>query len=172
MWWSSLHHASGRGLTTLGLDPPALEENCLAIGYPNIQVGTAIESKAIGHIDLCTSRGLIEEIHESRRDSSLVTFPSFRCGALYLPAMSGGPVISVDGRSIGVVSTGMSASPGVPATSYCALTAGLLEIDIPIEGPRVTMAEAIEKGLVPVGGPRTTLTRDDESGVTIGWSTE
>ncbi len=158
----------------LGLEPPVLGENCLSVGYPKIEVGRAVETKATGSVALCTSRGRIEEVHESRRDSSLVTFPSFRTGALYPPGMSGGPVISVAGRVIGVVSTGMTASDGIPATAYCALSAGLIELEIPVEGTRMTVAEAIENGSVPVLGdestPATTLTRDDDSIATITWN--
>jgi Trypsin-like peptidase domain len=74
--------------------PPRVGEHCLALGFP--QNRESIDYR------LAASNGVIEEVYESRRDSAIVSYPSFRVGTRYAPAMSGGPILSTDGRVIGL----------------------------------------------------------------------
>ena len=93
----------------------------MALDYSELTVGEPIELQSVGQIRLSSSRGRIEEVDPSRRDSSRVDFPSFQTDAFYEHGMSGGPVLSGKGGAIGLVSSCMeSTEDGVPHTSYVA----------------------------------------------------
>lgn len=149
---------------------PAVGENCLALGYSTMRIGNL--SGLNGHLDigLSSSRGKIEEVHPSFRDNVKVTFPSFRTDALYSRGMSGGPVLGTSGRVIGIVSTCMESSEkGIPHTSYCALVAGLFELDVPVgEDSEITLAGLRDAGLVVAEGVRTVIARADRR-ATVSW---
>lgn len=148
-------------LIPLSLEIPQVGENCLALGYSELTIGEPTELEANGQIRLSSSRGAIEEVFRSRRDSVKVTYPSFRTDAFYEQGMSGGPVLSSRGGAMGLVSTCMQSNDDeVPHTSHVALTAGLLELTIPEEGDtEVKVADLMHAGRVRVSGERTTVTR-------------
>jgi len=159
-------------LMPLSLEIPQLGENCLALGYSQLTIGKATGFEAQAQVRLSSSRGEIEEVYPSRRDSVKVTFPSFRTDAFYEQGMSGGPVFGMSGGVIGLVSTCMeSRDDGVPHTSHVALTAGLLELGIPEEG----ISESRIGDLVATGRLRmvrektTTVTRSEDGTVTVTW---
>lgn len=54
----------------LAFGEPQVGKYCVGVGYPQTQGDVSYDMKA--------SRGVIEEIHPNKRDSSLSTFPSFR----------------------------------------------------------------------------------------------
>jgi len=156
---------------TLGLEIPAVDENCLALGYSTMTIGHLSGLNGNVDIRLSSSRGKIEEVHPSFRDNVKVTFPSFRTDALYSRGMSGGPVLGTSGRVIGIVSTCMESSEeGVPHTSYCALVAGLFELDVPMgeDSETTTIADLRNAGLVAAEGLTTTITRADGR-VIVSW---
>lgn len=87
----------------LKLRIPSIGERCIAVGYDVIDF-----SKDFLSLRLTCSIGEIKEIYFPYRDSINLNSPSFRTNTLYLPGMSGGPIISCDTHEvIGVVSTGM-----------------------------------------------------------------
>jgi hypothetical protein len=107
----------------ISLTEPVVGQRCMALGYPQ-KVGE------FGY-SLTASEGEIAEIHPSRRDAVLSTFPSFRTTANYLPSMSGGPILAQNGHVIGVVSIGMDTSGDEQqATGYGACVACISEFKV------------------------------------------
>jgi hypothetical protein len=157
-------------LIPLSLEIPQVGENCLALGYSELTIGEPTELEANALIRLSSSRGKIEEVYRSRRDSVKVTYPSFRTDAFYEQGMSGGPVLSIRGGAIGLVSTCMESNDDeTPHTSHVALTAGLLELAVPEGGDtEVKVADLMHAGRVRVSGEPTTVTRS-EGIVTVAW---
>jgi S1-C subfamily serine protease len=119
---------------------------------------------------LHASRATIEEIHPSQRDGAMLTFPCFRTTAFYAPGMSGGPISSVDGRIIGVVSTSFDEG----GTAYGALMAGILEANVRLPTDQVNVIalsfpDLIANGLVNTDGAEVSLDRTG-IGVSLTWS--
>jgi hypothetical protein len=154
----------------IGMETPKLGDHCLALGYSDLRIGEVTDVSAGAFLHLSSSRGKIEVVYPSRRDSNKITFPSFQTDAFYEHGMSGGPVLSVSCRVIGIVSTCMeSTEEGVPHTSHVALMAGLLELPVPIEGSsEIKIAELASQGLVSVEGIASVLTRSDGQ-TTVTW---
>jgi hypothetical protein len=82
---------------TLGTEAPELGANCLGLGYSELVIGRPMNLRATGQLNISSSRGQIEELFPSRRDSVKVTYPSFRTDSLYAAGMSGGPVVGPSG---------------------------------------------------------------------------
>jgi len=157
-------------LMPLGLEEPQIGENCLALGYSKMVMGepTDLQANALFHVS--SSRGKIEVLYPSYRDTVKITFPCFQTDAFYEQGMSGGPVLGTSGRVIGIVSTCMeSGEEGIPHTSHAALTAGMLELPLPSEGESGRkIADLANAGLVSVEGVPTVTTRS-EGHVTVRW---
>ena len=151
----------------LTFGPPRVGEHCLALGFP--QNREAIDYR------LAASNGVIEELHERRRDSAVVSYPSFRVGANYAPAMSGGPILGVDGRVIGIVSTGWDTGNPVDAFSYGATIGSILELKLNLYNDSGELEEFTVPQLADLGfigardDPAITLERTQE-GVTLTWA--
>lgn len=151
----------------LTLRPPLAGENTMALGYP--QKGREIS------YSMTASRGKVEEVHPSRRDSALITFPNFRTSGLYRPGMSGGPIFDVRGRVAGIVSAGTDADDVALVTGYGASTAALAELKVELhtdggELREFTFVELTQSGVFDVDGD-VTLRRTEE-GVTLDWDAE
>jgi hypothetical protein len=157
-------------LIPLSIEIPQVDGNCLALGYSELVVGEPIDLEATAEIRLSSSRGKIEEVHPSRRDQR-IDFPSFRTDALRV-RHERGPVISVRGGAVGVVSSCMeSTEDGVPHTSYVALSASLFLVAIPEEGSEAqNLADLVDDRRVIVSGVSTTVYRSKEGVVTVAWS--
>jgi hypothetical protein len=146
--------------------PPRVGEHCLALGFPQNRKATDYK--------LAASNGVIEEVHERRRDSAVVSYPSFRVGASYAPAMSGGPILGIDGRVIGVVSTGLDTETSEDAYSYGATIGSILELTLGIHNDSGELEELRVPQLADFGfigdrnDPSITLDRT-EDGVTLTW---
>lgn len=100
-------------------------EPTLAMGYPTQELddnARLVNSFALAH-------GVVQDVHNHQRDSSLVNFPSFRTSCGYPAGMSGGPVIDAKtGAAIGVVSVGMTSDEN--SWGYAAALAGILELGV------------------------------------------
>jgi S1-C subfamily serine protease len=159
-------------LMPLGMEKPQMGENCLALGYSRMVIGQPTELQADALLHVSSSRGKIEVLYPSYRDSVKITFPCFQTDAFYEQGMSGGPVLGTSGRAIGIVSSCMeSGEEGIPHTSHVALAAGMLELPLPAEGEfGRKIADLAAAGLVSVEGVATVTTRS-EGHVTVSWPT-
>jgi hypothetical protein len=54
-----------------------------------------------------TASGVVEEVHDERRDSYRLPFPCFRTNARFDRGMSGGPVFSEEGYLCGIICSSM-----------------------------------------------------------------
>jgi len=122
----------------LGLAPPVVGDDCCAIGYSSMATDRPADhpSTMTWQGPLQASQGTIEAIHPSGRDRVMLTFPCFRTSAFYASGMSGGPIVSSDGRTIGVVSASFERGG---RTAYGALMGSILEsgLRLPIENGEV-----------------------------------
>jgi S1-C subfamily serine protease len=134
---------------------PHVGQYCLALGYPQ-------EPRAIGY-DILGSRGVIEEIHPRQRDEVFSNFPSFRTTALFKPGMSGGPIIDIHGRAIGIVSHGTEADEPGFVTGYGASIAAIAELKIDL----LTNEGQVEEFSIPQLTKMGILGRSDHSAVTL-----
>lgn len=156
---------------------PIVGRHTMALGYPQLQGEVRYH--------LVASRGQIEEVHPSRRDRSLSTFPSFRVtGGSYLHGMSGGPIFdngSPEGRPdrpseasvIGVVSSGFETPNGDVAIGYGASIAGILEMELDVRGEdgslhHLSMNDFLATGAVLRTAHEVTFHRCGD-GVTLVW---
>lgn len=148
---------------TISCAEPSVGQECVALGYPQ----KPDERQYI----LQGSRGRIEEVHSSKRDSSLSTFPTFRTNGLYLPSMSGGPVATFDGRVVGVVSSGIE-SDGEPI-GYGALVAPILELSVDLRdahGDRraFSIPDLMTEGYIKRDDANVEVTRTSD-GIQLRW---
>lgn len=146
---------------------PQVGEYCMSIGYPQEPGSNAYEMMA--------SRGVIEEVHPRRRDSVLSTFPSFRTNAQYKHGMSGGPIIDIRGRVIGLISHGTEADDPENVTGYGASIGAMIELKLDLEDDNGNVQEFAIPQLAEMGflgskkDEAITLRRDDD-GVTLIWT--
>jgi hypothetical protein len=143
---------------------PIVGDHCMALGYPQL-VGDL-------RYNLLGCRGPIEEVHADKRDSSFITYPSFRVESEYQPSMSGGPIVTDDGSVIGVVSTGVETGDD-PPIGYGACLASILELRVSLlDGDKVrrefSVPDLMNDGYIP----RTTANAEmirSELGVKLRW---
>jgi hypothetical protein len=94
-------------MPALNLSPALPREGdvCLTMGYHSMKDEVATDNVYHHTIEqsFSASKGIIEEIHFPRRDSSKLTFPCFRTSSRFELGMSGAPICSGDGGVIGVV---------------------------------------------------------------------
>jgi len=145
---------------------PRLGDPCLALGYPQ-QLGPVSYT-------LQGSRGLIEEIHPRQRDRSLSTFPSFRTTGLFVPGMSGGPIIDTGGRVVGVISHGTDALESGSAIGYGASVAAIseLKLDLHVDDGQVhefTIQELVDMGALGRGSDSYVTLERRGDGITLIW---
>jgi hypothetical protein len=150
---------------------PVVGQKTMALGYPQIP--------GFMQTSLVASRGRIDELHPNKRDSSFVTYPSFRTTGNYLPGMSGGPIFNngIPGdpagpaRVIGVVSSGYQSDPPI---GYGASIGGILEMKPDLHTDdgvlqQFTMPDLISGGYIVHDGSDVTLSRK-EDGVYLTWT--
>jgi hypothetical protein len=149
----------------VSLSEPVVGERCMALGYPQ-EVGRH-------RYDLTASRGIVEEVHPSRRDSVGIPYPSFRTNGNYLPSMSGGPIIDTKGHVLGVISRGMDIADDAHPTSYGAVVASIIEHKVDLHTDQgdlheFSVPDLVARGAVRASDDRVTLTRNDD-GVALKW---
>ncbi|MBN1777451.1 MAG: trypsin-like peptidase domain-containing protein [Clostridiales bacterium] len=96
---------------TLSPGIPKLYQQTMAIGYSKKLVtfnGDLSRFQRTINNSLNASKGEIVEIYGNKRDSILLKFPCFRTNARYDHGMSGGPIISVNGGVIGIITMSLS----------------------------------------------------------------
>jgi Trypsin-like peptidase domain len=150
----------------------------LALGYRNSKFEVRPESKPDGSIgveltqDVVAAKGSVQAHHVPRRDSVMVTFPALEGDYPSPSGMSGGPVITGDGRVCGVVCSAIEREDGW--TSYCSLLPYLFatSLECTVDGVEKTwsLLELANAGVVPTDGTHEHLhIHDDETGRQVRW---
>ncbi len=156
----------------LGLDPPVIGDECCAIGYSSMETYRAVDdpNTVTWQGPLHASQATIEAIHPSGRDRAMLTFPCFRTSAFYAPGMSGGPIVSSDGRVLGVVSASFERGGG---TAYGALMGSILESELRLPTENGEMEDfdfpsLIADKVVKTDNTSIVLNRDTD-GLSLSW---
>jgi hypothetical protein len=155
---------------TISCAAPVVGQECMALGYPQAPDEQRYMPDEHRYI-LQGSRGRIEELYADKRDSSFITFPSFRTSGLHLPSMSGGPISTFDGGIIGVVSSGMETDLG--PIGYGACVASILELTVnllDVNGDRrpFRIPDLMAEGYMKRDDADVEMTRTDD-GVKLRW---
>lgn len=117
--------------------PPEPGQNIAAFGYP------ASSAEALSRdpleirwrISPCTTYGTVLQVFQSRRDRSLLNFPSFEINARFEGGMSGGPVFNEAGHLCGIVSASLKPETGVSHIAYAASLWPVFGTNIDFAGP-------------------------------------
>lgn len=149
----------------ISLSPPVIGADTLALGFP--------QKPGAHNYMMTATQGNIQEVHPRRRDSSFITFPSFRTSGTYLHGMSGGPILNEQGYVVGVISTGVDVNDDDFPVGYGACIPLILDLSVGLtssDGEKIkpSIADLIEEGLVRTDGHAVTVTRDDD-GVEVDW---
>jgi len=99
-------------LPGVNLFPPAIGSRVAAFGYRSGDIQTEVdhdkkEITVIWKHSPTTTTGTVREIHEQRRDDSMLNFPCYRVNARFAPGMSGGPVFDDNGHLCGLIAASM-----------------------------------------------------------------
>lgn len=144
---------------------PRRGDQCFAVGYARMHIEGAVRPRLGGDASLISvdydrqlaaTRGSVEQVHPDRRDNFRLTWPCFLTDARYDKGMSGSPVLSDDGRVIGVVCSSTPEVPDQPFTSYATLTAAILPIHLELAGDEpttVVMVDLISRDIAGAGYP-------------------
>lgn len=147
---------------------PQVGQYCVGLGFPQ-------DRRGVINFDMLASRGVIEEIHPNRRDSSFTNFPSFRTNGLYKPAMSGGPIVDINGSVIGIIATGMETVEPELVTGYGSSIGAIAELRVPLhsqagELQEFTVPQLVVKGVLRQADQSVVRLHRDENGVTLTWN--
>jgi hypothetical protein len=158
----------------LTFGPPKLKQNTMALGY-HVTGPVGPGTFSVSH-DLKASRGEVTQLHERYRDKVMVNFPAFETTGLYMPAMSGGPIIDVDGAVVGLITTGFDTSDDEPPIGHGACAGALAELKVELTNDQeiveeFPIAKLAEMGILGADGVKLRLDRNDE-GVLLTWPTE
>jgi hypothetical protein len=153
------------GTLPVAKSQPVAEMECVALGYPQIN--------GVLNFGMVAALGNIEETHPSRRDNSLITYPSFRTTAEYQHGMSGGPVFATNGHVVGIVSTGFAGAEPTEVIGYGACLASITELKVDLHGAdeevhEWTLKELMEMGVIAAHGEA--VLERSANGVTLKWS--
>ena len=92
--------------TRLSPLPPKISSQVTAFGFPRSKVLSNTDVHADLDLSPIESTGSVTDVYQIRRESALVTFPSFQVNTPYPGGMSGGPVFNDKMEICGVVSVG------------------------------------------------------------------
>lgn len=91
---------------------PVVGSRVAAFGYRLGEATTSRNAEGGHHVDLndepIMSVGIVQEIHEWKRDNYLLPFPCYQVNARFDGGMSGGPVFEESGALCGIVCNGMA----------------------------------------------------------------
>lgn len=103
-------------------NPPKIGQDVFAVGFPHQEyVDTGADSFSWRQ-DAMVSGGVVRDVHVQYRDKARLRFPCFLTNARFDGGMSGGPVVTDDGRICGIVCSNLPPSdPAEEHASYVSL---------------------------------------------------
>lgn len=100
---------------------PLVGEQVFAFGYARGAIQLEDVNQHRVALDPRTTSGRVIEVHELRRDRSMMPYPCFHTDAVFDAGMSGGPVFNSAGKICGIISTSTPPADGSPWSSFAAL---------------------------------------------------
>lgn len=142
---------------TLSHDQPRVGSQCLAVGYPEMEVGDWLEAghggvRAEGPLALDVRVGIIEEVRSMGRDKVIAPFPHLMMRAFLPSGMSGGPVFDECGHVIGLVSSSSDSEPPYAIVSLIAPIIGFEVRDPGGSAELRTLRDLARQGIVATAG--------------------
>jgi hypothetical protein len=90
----------------LNILPPAEGEKIAAFGYASTGVVGENGQQVEFRLNPSTSMGMVTQVFPEKRDSSLLSFPSYEVKAHFVDGMSGGPIFNETGELCGLICSG------------------------------------------------------------------
>ena len=140
------------GPLRLNILPPAKGEKIAAFGYASTGVvgenGLQVELR----LNPSTSLGTVTQVFPEKRDSSLLSFPSYEVGAHFVDGMSGGPIFNEAGELCGLICSGYDDAPVAYGVVLWPMVGIRIDHRIPgiISAPPYTILELARAGLADV----------------------
>lgn len=139
-------------------------------GFGHAHPKVTLNKKAVQvEPDSRTSVGIIQEIFNTGRDSVIMPYPSIQLDARFEGSMSGGPIVTDDGKVIGIITTSIDAPDDHGNyTSYAAQLWPLLglNLDDPFANGRkkITVKELAQKKVLYIEGIDQIILHCDRNG--------
>lgn len=102
------------GPLRLNILPPPKGEEIAAFGYASTSVAAEAGQQVKFQLNPSTSTGIVTEVFPEKRDSSLLSFPSYQVEAHFIGGMSGGPIFNQAGELCGLICSGSSGTRTSP----------------------------------------------------------
>lgn len=102
---------------SLDFAPPGVGTEVFTFGYPNQQAQIE-DGLVIWNSEVRASVGIVQGYWPERRDTRVLTFPSFQTNAAIHGHMSGGPIISANGVIVGIAVASLDDGEGGEPISY------------------------------------------------------
>jgi hypothetical protein len=136
--------------------PPEVGDIIIAVGFHSSRIEASMDE--VGPVSKwidrpMISKGRVFEVHQQRRDQTLMPYPSFTADCRVRGGMSGGPVLDESGFLRGIVSRGFSSIDATTAQSIW--TSLILPIDktpLPQYGYGSSLYEAALRGKIVAFG--------------------
>jgi hypothetical protein len=162
----------------LTTQPPPIGTEVVAFGYAEAPVSVSSEAdtpQLAYHQRLIASKGLIDALY-ARRDSVMVTFPALQGDYPSLSGMSGGPILTHDGRVCGAVCTSADSVDDVWSSTGSLLPylfAMRIQANVDGEKRKWSVKELAEKGIVATDGSHDKVQFDDQGdSVAFTWEVD
>ena len=139
----------------LNILPPMKGEKIAAFGYASTRVTAESGQQLKFQLNPSTSMGIVTDVFPEKRDSSLLSFPSYQVEAHFIGGMSGGPIFNQAGELCGLICSGGSGDEDVPMANGVVLWPMVgIRIDHHIPGvisePPYTILELARARLIDV----------------------
>jgi hypothetical protein len=132
--------------------PPMKGEKIAAFGYASTSVVAEIGQRVTFQLNPSTSRGAVTEVFPEKRDSCLLSFPSFEVQGHFIGGMSGGPIFNEAGDLCGLICSGYDDASVAYGVVLWPMVGIRIDHRIPdvISPPPYTLLELARAGLMDV----------------------
>jgi hypothetical protein len=136
----------------LNILPPTKGERIAAFGYASTSVVAETGQQVRCQLNPSTSMGTVTEVFPEKRDSSLLSFPSYEVEAHFIGGMSGGPIFNEAGELCGLICSGYDDAPVAYGVVLWPMVGIRIDHRIPgvISAPPFTILELARAGLMDV----------------------
>src|SRR5208282_4378466 len=140
------------GPLRMNILPPTKGEKIAAFGYASTSVVAEIGNQVTFQLNPSTSMGVVTEAFPEKRDSCLLSFPSYEVQGHFIGGMSGGPIFNKAGELCGLVCSGYDDAPVAYGVVLWPMVGIRIDHHIPgvISPPPYTILELARVGLMDV----------------------